>query len=317
MTKLAILIPAYNEELTIKDVIIDFYTYLSESHYDYRIYVIDNNSNDQTNFIANNVILEKQIPADIIFVKRQGKANAIREALWYIDADIYIMTDADCTYWAEDLEKLVYPVLNNNIDMVIGDRISGGLYRQENKRPLHDFGNSLVRRLINFMFKANLNDIMTGYRAFSRRMIKNYPIICEGFELETDMTIFCLENRLNILEVPIKFTDRPSGSFSKLNTFNDGFKVIVTIFDLFRNYRPMMFFGLIALFLMFTSLMLGSFPVFEYMKFHYIYKVPTAILSVGLGVLSVLSFSIALILDNVRRFQNINFEQKMHQKNYY
>lgn len=311
MTKLAILIPAYNEEMTIKDVILDFHTYLSKSDYDYRIYIIDNNSNDQTNNISKKVILENKIPADVTFVKRQGKANAVREALWSIDADVYIMTDADSTYWAEDLGKLIYPIVNNNIDMVIGDRISGGLYKQENKRPLHDSGNSLVKKLINFIFKANLSDIMTGYRAFSRRMIKNYPIICEGFELETDMTIFCLEHRLNIIEVPIKFTDRPSGSFSKLNTFRDGFKVIVTIFDLFRNYRPMMFFGLISLLLMLIALILGAFPVLEYIEFHYIYKIPTAILSVGVAVLSVLSFSIALILDHAKRFQNIIFETNL------
>jgi hypothetical protein len=218
------------------------------------------------------------------------------------------MIDADSTYWAEDIEKFIQQILNDNMDMVIGDRISGGLYRQENKRPLHDFGNSLVRILINFIFHSNLHDIMTGYRAFSRRMIKNYPIICEGFELETDMTIFCLEHRLNICEVPIKFTDRPSGSFSKLNTLRDGFKVIITIFDLFRNYRPFMFFGLISFFLMLIALVLGAFPIIEYIKFHYIFKVPTAILAVGIMILSVVSFSIALILDHARRFQNIIFE---------
>lgn len=315
MSKIAVIIPVFNEELTIRNVIIDFYSQLSKLQYDYKIYIINNNSNDNTDIIANQVINDLNIPAKIIFVGRQGKANAVKEAFRSIDADVYIMADGDSTYWAEDLENLILPILNNNVDMVIGDRISSGAYGEENKRSFHGFGNFLVKWLINSLFKSKLNDIMTGYRGFSNRMIKNYPIICEGFELETDMTIFCLEHKLNIVEVPIKFTDRPEGSFSKLDTYRDGFRVVKTIFNLFRNYKPMKFFGIVGLIFFIFGLVLGFFPVSEYIEYHYIYKVPTAILSVGMVISSFLSWSIALILDVNRRYQNLSFELNM--LNYY
>ncbi|MFN7094285.1 MAG: glycosyltransferase family 2 protein [Burkholderiales bacterium] len=309
MKKVAIIIPAYNEELTIKAVILDFFEYCKEStDFNYKIYIIDNNSKDATNSIARQVISEFQINAEILFVKRQGKSNAVREAFRYIDADAYIMIDADSTYWAEDLDKFIYPVLNDSIDMVIGDRISTGIYHQENTRSFHGFGNSLVKNLINLIFNAKLKDIMTGYRAFSKRFVKNYPILCEGFELETDMSIFCLEHKFNIIEVPIKFTDRPQGSFSKLNTFSDGFKVIMTIFALFKNYKPMQFFGLIGFLLLVLSVIAGVFPVIEYIEMKFVYKVPMAILAVGLAISSLLMFGIALILGSIRKYQNMNFE---------
>ncbi|MBP9743103.1 MAG: glycosyltransferase [Burkholderiales bacterium] len=308
MPHIAIIIPAYNEELTIKNVILDFYLQLSSTNYNYIIYIVDNNSTDKTNQIAKQIIEESAIPAQIIFVKRQGKANAVREIFRLVEADIYIMIDADSTYWAEDINKFIEPIINHNMDMVIGDRISSGVYKQENKRSFHDIGNLLVKRLINFIFNSKLNDIMTGYRGFSRRLVKSYPIICEGFELETDMTIFCLAHKFNVCEVPIKFTDRPCGSVSKLNTFSDGFKVILTIFNLFRNYKPLQFFGIIGVILFLLGLGVGILPIAEYIKFHYIYRLPSAILSVGIIISSFLSFSIALILDSVRRDQNINFE---------
>jgi glycosyltransferase involved in cell wall biosynthesis len=309
MKKVAIIIPAYNEELTIKSVILDFFEYCKKStDFSYKIYIIDNNSKDATNSIAHQVISEFQINAEILFVKRQGKSNAVREAFRYIDADAYIMIDADSTYWAEDLDKFIYPVLNDSIDMVIGDRISTGIYHQENTRSFHGFGNSLVKNLINLIFNAKLKDIMTGYRAFSKRFVKNYPILCEGFELETDMSIFCLEHKFNIIEVPIKFTDRPQGSFSKLNTFSDGFKVIMTIFALFKNYKPMQFFGLIGFLLLILSVIAGVFPVIEYIEMKFVYKVPMAILAVGLAISSFLMFGIALILGSIRKYQNMNFE---------
>ena len=315
MKNIAIIIPAYNEEITIKNVMLDFWSYNNKSEYNYRIYVIDNNSQDSTNLIANITIQEYNINGEVLFVKRQGKANAVRAAFSKIDADVYVMIDADSTYWAEDLDKFILPVLKDDIDMVIGDRISTGNYVAENKRAFHGFGNRLVKNIINYIFNADLADIMTGYRAFSKKMVKNFPILCEGFELETDMSIFCLEHKLNILEVPIKFTDRPDGSFSKLNTFSDGFRVLLTIFNMFRYYKPLQFFSIISLILLILGFIAGMFPILNYIETRYVSQIPMAILSVGLVVVSMLSLSIGLILSSVRNYHNMDFEIQIH-KNY-
>ena len=311
MKKIAVIIPAYNEELTIKEVILDFWSFANKQNFDYRIYVIDNNSKDRTRQLATEVFAEHAIPGEIIFVKRQGKANAVKVAFRKINADVYILIDADCTYWAEDIEKFIHPILNDDADMVVGDRISTGHYAENNKRAFHGFGNALVKNSVNYIFNASLSDIMSGYRGFSRRFIKNYPILCEGFELETDMSIFCLENKLNFLEVPIKFTDRPSGSFSKLNTYQDGLKVLMTILNLFRNYKPLQFFSSIGIVLLVLGLLAGMFPIENYIKTHYVQQIPMAILSVGLVITSMLAFSIGLILSSVRRMQNIMFETNL------
>lgn len=311
----AVLIPAYNEELTIRNVILDFWGYCGKENYDYKIYVIDNNSKDNTNQIARQTLLDLDITGEVLFVKRQGKANAIKYAFQKIDADVYVMIDADSTYWAEDMDKFIQPVLNDDVDMVIGDRISTGHYVQENKRAFHGFGNSLVKNMINYIFSAELKDIMTGYRSFSRRMVKNFPILCEGFELETDMSIFCLEHKLNIIEVPIKFTDRPDGSFSKLNTFSDGTKVILTIFNMFRNHKPLQFFSIVGVIFFVLSLVAGAFPITNYIETRYVEQVPMAILSVGLMIISILSFAIGLILSSVRNYHNMNFDIQLRKFN--
>lgn len=221
------------------------------------------------------------------------------------------MVDADCTYWCEDLDKFINPILNNGIDMVIGDRMSFGHYLSENKRTFHEFGNNLVKNMVNLIFKSDLKDIMSGYRSFSHKFVKNYPILCEGFELETDMSIFCLEHKFNLEEVPIKFTNRPIGSESKLNTYSDGLKVIFTILDMFRNYKPMQFFSIIGIVLLTLGLVTGIFPIMNYIETKYVSQVPMAILSVGLVITSTMSFAIGLILSSVRRFQNINFELRI------
>ncbi len=308
MKKVAVIIPAYNEELTIKEVILDFWSFANKQQFDYKIYVIDNNSSDNTRQLAEKVFAANRINGEVMFVKRQGKANAVKVAFRKIDADVTILIDADCTYWAEDIEKFINPILNDDMDMVIGDRMSTGYYAENNKRAFHGFGNALVKNSVNFIFNSSLSDIMSGYRGFSRRLVKNYPILCEGFELETDMSIFCLEYKLNILEVPIKFTDRPSGSFSKLNTYQDGLKVIMTILNLFRNYKPLQFFSLIGVVLLVLGLIAGAFPIKNYIETHYVQQIPMAILSVGLVITSMLAFSIGLILSSVRRMQNIIFE---------
>lgn len=308
MKEVAIIIPAYNEEQTIKNVILDFWSFKDKNNYNYKIYVIDNNSYDKTSSIAKDTFKINDIKGEVLFVKQQGKANAIKYAFNKIIADAYIMIDADSTYWANDLDKFLDLILNQDVDMVVGDRISSGNYVKENKRAFHSFGNNLVKNIINYIFKSKLKDILSGYRGFSKKLIKNYPILCEGFELETDVSIFCLEHKFELVEIPIKFTDRPSGSLSKLNTYKDGFKVIMTIFNLFRNYKPLQFFGLIGLFFMIIGVLCGLFPVVDYLEYRYVNHIPLAILSVGLIVSAFLSFSIALILGSVRKYYNMTFE---------
>lgn len=311
MNQIAIIIPVYNEQSTIQNVILDFYNYLSTTKYDFKLYIIDNNSTDNTQKIAEQTIAQYNVPAIIMFVKKQGKANAIKEAFYAIDAKVYIMVDGDSTYWAKDLEMLIQPVLNNEADMVIGNRLSSGAYQQQTKRPFHEFGNKLVKNLINLLFKANIEDVMTGYRACNNKIVKNYPIIYGGFELETDLTIFALYHRFKLSEVAIKYTDRPKGSHSKLNTYRDGIKVLIIIFNLFRNYKPLQFFGTIGLILFISSIGSGIFPLIEYFTYHYVYKVPTAILAVSLMILSFLSISIGLILDNIKLNQQRLFELRL------
>jgi glycosyltransferase involved in cell wall biosynthesis len=313
--KIAVIIPAYNEELTICDVLKDFHSYNNKDQYEYKIYIIDNNSKDKTRELAQSYIEKNHINAEILFVKRQGKANAIRYALRMINADCYIMVDADCTYWAEDLDKFIKPILFDNIDMVIGDRLSTGAYAQENDRNLHQFGNNLVKKMINKIFRANLQDIMSGYRGFSRELVKNYPINCEGFELETDLSIFCLAYRFNIMEVPIKFTSRPDGSFSKLNTLSDGIKVIMTIFNMFRVHKPLQFFSIIASLALILGFSAGMFPIINYIESRYVSQVPMAILAVGLVITSIILLVAGIILSNIKIYHDMLFELQFIKNN--
>ena len=301
MSKIAILVPCYNESLTIKKVVSDFKAALPEAD----VYVYDNNSKDNTYEIAKNAgaIVEKEC--------RQGKGFVIQSMFRDIEADFYVMVDGDDTYPAESVIKLIETAQEFNVDMVVGDRLSNGTYEKENKRGFHNFGNSLVKRLVNFFFKSDLKDIMSGYRVFSRKFVKNYPILVGGFQLETDMTIFALDKKFLIKEVPIEYRDRPSGSVSKLNTFSDGFKVLMVIFNLFRYYRPFFYFTSFAILFMILGLVIGIPVIIEYAEIKYITKVPSAILASGLMVLSVLSFISGVILDAIKRLGNEMFELNM------
>ena len=304
--KTVIILPAYNEELTIEKVILDFHKYAPEAS----IYVIDNNSSDNTNSIAKKVIARNSINGGVLFVRRQGKANAMKTAFAKIDADIYVMADADHTYFGHDLEKMLSPVLSGEYDLVVGNRFTAAGYGKENKRLFHNFGNNLVKRLINLLFKAGLVDIMSGYRVLSRNFVKNYPIMCEGFEIETEMTLHCLDKRFNIIELPITYKDRIEGSFSKLNTFKDGFRVLKTIFNIFKDYRPMLFFSILSFLFFIVGVLLGIDPVMEFIEYKYVYKVPSAILATGLMIFSLLFFAIGLILDTIVRYEKFNFEMR-------
>ena len=303
---IAIILPAYNEQLTIEKTIIDFHQHSPDAS----IYVIDNNSSDGTNSIAKKVISGNSINGEVLFVRRQGKANAMKTAFAKIDADVYVMADADHTYFAHDLEKLLAPVLSGEYDLVVGNRFTVSGYEKENKRMFHNFGNNLVKRLINLLFKSDLVDIMSGYRVLSRNFVKNYPIMCEGFEIETEMTLHCLDKKFNIIEIPITYKDRMDGSFSKLNTFKDGFRVLKTIFNIFKDYRPMLFFSILSFLFFIVGVLLGIDPVLEFIEFRYVYKVPSAILATGLMIFSLLFFAIGLILDTIVRYEKFNFEMR-------
>lgn len=300
---IAILIPCYNEELTIGKVICDFKKELQNAV----IYVYDNNSKDRTSDIAlaKGAIVRKE--------HRQGKGNVIRSMFRDISADIYIMVDGDDTYPAEYVHKLIEPLLSGEADMVIGDRHSNGTYAYENKRPFHNYGNHLVKKIINKLFKTSLQDIMSGYRAFNKNFVKNIPVLSSGFEIETEMTLHALDKKFLIKEIPVDYRDRPKGSISKLNTFKDGIKVIKTIFWVFKDYRPLIFFSAMAFIFLVLGILVGIPVIIEFMKMRYIYKVPSAILSVGFVMLSSISFTCGLILDTIVKQHREIYELMLNQ----
>ena len=309
--KIAIFLPAYNEAQTIGETIRDFHVACPEAE----LWVISNNSFDDTDRLASNMLVELGANGGVIQEPRQGKGNAVRRAFHEIDADIYVMADADQTCSAEDISELIQPILDGKADMVVGDRHSTGHYQKENKRPLHNFGNKLVQSLVNRLFKAELVDIMSGYRVFNRLFVKSYPILVEGFEIETDMTLHALDKKFRIMEIPVEYKDRPEGSFSKLNTLSDGYKVIFTIVRILRHYRPLMFFGgagiLFALIGMITAV-----PVLDdWIRDRYIYHVPLAILATGIEIVALQLFAIGLILDSIAEQDKRNFERELLRKN--
>lgn len=301
MRKIAVLVPCYNEELTVVNVIQDFQRHLPQAD----IYVYDNNSSDKTAQIA----LEHG--AIVVPEFQQGKGNVVRSMFRDIEADCYIMVDGDDTYPAEDAVKVAQLVLDGKAEMAIGDRLSS-TYFTENKRPFHNLGNKMVRGLINFIFKSDVKDIMTGCRAFSRRFVKSFPVLSAGFEIETEMTIHSLDKNLAIREIPIGYRDRMEGSVSKLNTFSDGFKVIKTIFRLFREYKPFQFFGLLALLLAILAVGFIIPVLIVYFQTGLVPRFPTLIVSCFSGVCALLSFCCGLILDSIRTKHRQLFELYLH-----
>lgn len=285
-SKIAILIPCYNESSTIQKVVADYKKKLPEAD----IYVYDNNSTDGTDVLA------KEAGAIVKYEYRQGKGNVIRGMFRQIEADCYLMIDGDDTYPAENAREMTDLVLKKGVDMVIGDRLSS-TYFMENKRPFHNLGNKLVRQLINKLFDSNIHDIMTGYRAFSKMYVKNFPVLSKGFEIETEMTIHALDKNFLLEEVPVNYRDRPAGSISKLNTFKDGFKVIRLIFYLFRDYKPFIFFSYLALILAIIALAMFL-PVFiEFLQTGLVPKFPTLIVSGVIGIISILLWVSGIILE--------------------
>ncbi len=284
-SRIAVLIPCYNEAKTIEKVVKDFKKALPMAD----IFVYDNNSNDSTDEIA------RKAGAIVRYEYRQGKGNVIRTMFREIEADCYLMIDGDDTYPSENAKEMCDLVLSGKADMVVGDRLSS-TYFTENKRPFHNFGNRIVRFLINKLFKNNIKDIMTGYRAFSYDFVKGFPVLSKGFEIETEMTIHAVDKNYKIKEIPVAYKDRPEGSVSKLNTYSDGFKVLKTIATLFKEYKPGAFFNIFALLFLVISLILGV-PVFiEYFKTGLVPRFPSLIVSGVSLILSILLFITGIIL---------------------
>ena len=301
MDDVAILIPMYNEEKTIVKVIDDFFSVLPKNS---KIYVYDNNSIDNS---CNEV--EKTQKAILRKEYKQGKGNVVRRMFREVDAKIYVLVDADDTYSAKDLEKLISPILERNADMVIGDRLSSS-YFTENKRRFHSFGNILMKKLVNIFFKSDVKDIMTGFRSFSRSFVKTYPCLSKGFEIETEMTIHAIDKNLNIENVTIDYKDRPSDSPSKLNTISDGIKVIFTFIKYFALYKPLLFFTMIAS-VMFIIATIMFIPVLiEYKNTHLVPRFPTLIVSGFLYIASLQCFFTGLMLELINKNNRQEFEYK-------
>lgn len=295
--KIAVLIPCYNEELTIAKVVKDFKKALPKAD----IYVYDNNSKDKS------VKLAEAAGAIVRHEIRQGKGNVVRTMFREIEADCYLMVDADDTYSASAAKKMCDSVLKDNYDMVVGDRLSS-TYFSENKRLFHNSGNKIVRYLINKLFKTNVEDIMSGYRAFSYEFVKSYPVLSKKFEIETEMTIHAVDKNFKIKTIPIKYKDRPEGSVSKLNTYKDGIMVIKTIEELVKEYRPRLFFNTCTIIFLLIALLLGT-PVFiEYFKTGLVPKFPSLIVSMISLVIALLLFITGMILEVIAKKQKELYE---------
>ena len=297
---IAILLPCYNEALTIAKTVTDFKAALPDAE----IFVFDNASSD------NSAALAQEAGATVVHVAQRGKGNVVRVMFREVDADVYVMADADDTYPAQEVEKLISPILERKADMVTGDRLSTTYY-SENTRPGHNLGNALVCSLVSLMWDTKVKDVMTGYRAFSRAFVKNCPIMSQGFEIETEITLHAFDKRFRLLEVPIAYRNRPSGSHSKLNTFQDGFKVLRLIFNMFRLYRPLPFFaGLGTLFLLTGCIFLV--PVFvDYFRTGLVPRFPTLIFSTFLLLTGMLSWVMGLILDAIKKMSDREYELRL------
>ncbi len=301
MDKIAVLIPCYNESKTIEKVVTDFRNVLPEA----TIYVYDNNSTDGTDELARNA------GGVVRYEYQQGKGNVVRRMFCDIDAECYIMVDGDDTYPAENAREMADRVLNRHADMVVGDRLSS-TYFEENKRPFHNFGNSIVRWSINALFKNDIKDIMTGYRAFSRRFVKTFPVLSKGFEIETEMSIHAIDKNMYIENVVIDYRDRPEGSESKLNTFSDGIKVLKTIMRLFRTYRPMIFFGTLSFILLALSVIFFIPIMITYVKTGVVPNFPTLIVCGFAAIAALQSFFSGVIMKTLYEKGRRDFEMELY-----
>ena len=300
--KIAVLIPCYNESKTIAKVVKDYKKVLPTAD----IYVYDNNSSDGTDKIAT------KAGAIVKYEYKQGKGNVIRSMFRDIEADCYLIIDGDDTYPAENAKEMCDIILEGKADMVIGDRLSS-TYFQENKRPFHNLGNKTVRYLINKIFKNDIKDIMTGYRAFGYNFVKGFPVLSKGFEIETEMTIHAVDKNYKLVEIPVQYRDRPEGSVSKLNTVSDGLKVLKTIGTLFKEYRPALFFNLIAFFVLVLGIIIGIPAYVGYFKTGLVLKFPSLIVSCFLLMVATLLWVTGIILQVINKKHKQLYELMMNQ----
>jgi glycosyltransferase involved in cell wall biosynthesis len=306
--EIAIIIPALNEELTIAGCIKSFHSIDSTAS----IWVVNNGSTDNTRQIALDTLIEIQAKGGIIDVPKKGKGNAIRAAFHELESDIYVVVDADLTYPAESLMDLVSPIQEGKADIVVGDRISSGSYKQQNIRLFHGFGNFLVQRAINVMYRSNLSDIMTGYRAMSRLFVKTYPITFENFEIETDMTLHALDKRFRLYEVPITYKNRPEGSHSKLSTYSDGFAVLLTIFNILRLYKPLFFYFTFGIIIMLIGIIVSIPALYDWYYYSKVTRVASAVLAASIETVGIICIFVGLILDATAQNSKRHFELNLH-----
>lgn len=300
MDKIAVLIPCYNESKTVKKVVEDFRRELPEAV----IYVYDNNSTDGTGDLA------REAGAVVRLERRQGKGSVIRRMFREVDARVYVIVDGDDTYPAEAAPEMVRRVLEEQADMVVGDRLSSTYYT-ENKRPFHNFGNSFVKNCINRFFDTNIQDIMTGYRAFSYSFVKTFPVLSGGFEIETEMSIHAADKHMQVDNVIIDYRDRPEGSVSKLNTFSDGFKVLTRILNLYKNYKPFSFFSLLSAVLVVLGIGFLIPVIIEYVETGLVPKFPTLIVCCFVLVAALQSFFAGLVLQSMEQKNKQDFEMQL------
>ena len=299
----AVLIPCYNEGMTIGKVVDDFRRVLPDAS----VYVYDNNSTDGTASIAagHGAVVRRE--------PRQGKGNVVRQMLRDIDADYYLMVDGDDTYPAEAAPSLLAPLMDGSADHVVGDRLSNGTYAAENKRAFHGFGNDLVRWLIKVLYHFEFTDVMTGYRAFTRAFADTLPVLSPGFEIETELSIHAVDKRWRIAQVPIDYRDRPEGSVSKLNTVSDGCKVLRMIASLFKDYKPLAFFSILSLISLVICLCLGIPVIHEYNVTGLVPRLPTAVLSVAFGLIAIVLFTCGMILDTIVKANRRQWELTVYE----
>ncbi len=301
-SRVAVLVPCYNEALTIGKVVDDYRNALPGA----RVYVYDNNSSDDTAEIA------RRHGAIVKHEPRQGKGNVCRQMFRDIEADCYLMVDGDDTYDETKAVEMCLPILSGDADMTVGDRLSNGSYAEENKRAFHGFGNDLVRMMIKWIYGYTFDDVMTGYRAMSRAFVKTFPVLSEGFQIETELSIHAVDRRWRIQTIPIEYRDRPEGSESKLSTFSDGIKVIKMIGILFKDYKPLKLFTLVAFALLAIGLLLGVPVIIEFMQTGLVDRLPTAILAVALVFLSSLSLATGFILDSIAKIERKEWELSVY-----
>jgi glycosyltransferase involved in cell wall biosynthesis len=305
LPRIAVLVPCYNEEMTIGKVIDDFSRELPEA----QIYIYDNNSTDQTAAIA------REHSAIVRFELRQGKGNVIRQMFRDIEADFYVMVDGDDTYPVEAVHEMLETVMRGEADMAVGDRHSNFSYQRKNTRLFHNFGNNLVKRLVHAFYGARVNDVLSGYRVLTRTFVKTFPVLSKGFEIETEMSIHAIDKNWRICEIPIEYRDRPEGSESKLSTFRDGFKVLMIILSLFKDYKPLVLFCIITFVLVISGLSLGISVVVDFLSSGLVERFPTAILAVSLIIIGMLSLVCGLILDTVVKGWRKQYELDVMREN--